>query len=250
MDIELKKLHSVWELANERTDWNIMSSRQFSDIANTLVSTGPFYYYIIDFSNMSLSNVSAEIYDVHGLNPETVTFNDVLKTIHPEDIEFVSNVENAIANFFRDKLSPDKLMYYKLNYSFRSLMKDGNYALLNHQAIMLSLGESGQLGKFLNIHTRIDHLSTVNTYKYSLIGLNGEPFFMNLNLENRGSITFSSREIEIIKLLARGLNNKQIGEALFISPNTVKKHRFNILAKSSCSNTAELVSKSILEGLV
>lgn len=251
MNTGIQQLYNVWALAQQRTDWNIRSSRSFEDIANTLVSTGPFYYYVIDFADMSLSHISPAIHDIHGLNPENVSFNQILQTIHPEDIDFVSRVEKAVSEFFRDQLGPEKLMNYKINYSFRSLMKDGNYGLLNHQAIMLSTSESGQLSKFLNIHTKIDHLSTVNTYKYSLIGLNGEPSFMNLDVEDGSNPTsFSSRETEIIKLLAEGLNNNKIGEKLFISPNTVKKHRFNILSKAHCSNTAQLIRKSILEGLI
>ena len=117
---------------------------------------------------------------------------------------------------------------------------------------MLTMDDNGGYGKSLNIHTRIDHLSNLNTYKISLIGLNGEPSFMNLSLDegNQDLAEFSKREIDIIKLIGNGLNNTEIAEKLFISPLTVKKHRNNILAKSDSKNTAQLIKNCIVQGII
>ena len=41
----------------------------------------------------------------------------------------------------------------------------------------------------------------------------------------------TKREIEVLKLVAQGLNNREIGRRLFISENTVKNHVRNILEK-------------------
>ena len=144
------------------------------------------------------------------------------------------------------------MLSYKTSYNFRFRLKNGEYALFNHQSLMLSLDDNGGLGKSLNIHTRIDHLSNFNTYKVSFIGLNGEPSFMNLNPDekNQELKEFSKREIDIIKLIGNGLNNEEIAEKLFISALTVKKHRNNILAKSDSKNTAQLIKNCILQGII
>ncbi len=52
----------------------------------------------------------------------------------------------------------------------------------------------------------------------------------------------SNREQEIIALLIKGLNNHEIAEKLFISPNTVKTHIKNIYAKLGVSNRVLLFS--------
>jgi predicted ATPase/DNA-binding CsgD family transcriptional regulator len=49
----------------------------------------------------------------------------------------------------------------------------------------------------------------------------------------------TERELEILKLLARGKSNRDIGEALFITPNTVANHVKNILSKTATSNRTE-----------
>lgn len=51
----------------------------------------------------------------------------------------------------------------------------------------------------------------------------------------------SQREQEVTSLLARGLNNRQIGEELGISPRTVEAHKARLMRKLGASNLAELI---------
>ena len=248
---EIQNLHDVWQ--NNRTIKTTAPHQiSFDDLTNSIISTGPFSFYIIDFFDMSLSHISHALYEMHGFDPETITFNDVLGAIHPDDVEFVIKAEAFLTKFFLENVGREKLLTYKISYCHRARLENGEYVLFNHQALMLTMDDNGGYGKSLNIHTRIDHLSNFNSYKISLIGLNGEPSFMNLSLdeENQDLREFSKREIDIIKLLANGLNNNEIAEKLFISPLTVKKHRTNILTKSDSKNTVQLVKKCILQGLI
>jgi len=251
MNSEIQKLHQTWLLSRSEALVETPTIN-FNEITNAIFSSGPFYYYIVDFFDMSLSNVSPKIFDLHGLHPQTVTFEDILHTIHPDDVSFVVKAEAMITNFFYERLTADKLLSYKMSYSFRSRLKDGSYALLNHQALLLSISDQGKTGKSLNIHTRIDHLSNINTYKVSLIGLNGEPSFMDLSPDQDldSGIQMSKREIEIIRFLVEGLTSSEIAKKLFISELTVRKHRKNILDKTGAKNTAQLISNCIRQGLV
>ncbi len=247
----IEKLHEVWSVSRP-THLITFDQINFDDLVNSIISSGPFYYYIIDFFDLSLSNISSNIYNIHGLKPETVALNHILETIHPDDMEFVIKAEALITKFFQEIIGKDKILNYKMNYSFRSKGKNGEYMLLNHQALLLSLDEHGNSAKSLNIHTQIDHLSNHNTYKISLIGLNGEPSYMNLSLDDDGKnkIEFSKREIDIIRLISDGESNEQIGHKLAISPLTVKKHRSNILDKSECINTAQLIKNCMQQGII
>lgn len=71
--------------------------------------------------------------------------------------------------------------------------------------------------------------------------------------ENRLEIDeadLSERELEILLEICKGLSNQEIGDKLFISKRTVDKHRANILAKTNCKNTANLVVYAIKNNLV
>lgn len=60
----------------------------------------------------------------------------------------------------------------------------------------------------------------------------------------------SEREREILLQICKGLSNQEIADVLFISKRTVDKHRANILDKTGCRNTANLVVYAIKNGLV
>ncbi|MDD3996699.1 MAG: helix-turn-helix transcriptional regulator [Sphaerochaetaceae bacterium] len=53
----------------------------------------------------------------------------------------------------------------------------------------------------------------------------------------------SPRELEIVKLLVEGKTNNEIGQLLFISPNTVKTHVKNLYEKLKVSNRIQLYAK-------
>jgi DNA-binding CsgD family transcriptional regulator len=57
--------------------------------------------------------------------------------------------------------------------------------------------------------------------------------------------SFTTRESEILLLLAQGLPNKEIGERLFIGSETVKTHLKNLFAKTNVRSRTELLANSI-----
>lgn len=59
----------------------------------------------------------------------------------------------------------------------------------------------------------------------------------------------SKREREVLELVAKGLSNRQIGESLFISEQTVKNHLRNILEKLHLENRVQAAVMALKEGL-
>jgi DNA-binding NarL/FixJ family response regulator len=60
----------------------------------------------------------------------------------------------------------------------------------------------------------------------------------------------TEREIEVVRLIAEGLINREIAEHLGISVKTVDTHRGNIMEKLNVHNTAELIKYAIRKGIV
>jgi len=60
----------------------------------------------------------------------------------------------------------------------------------------------------------------------------------------------SRRELEVLQLIARGFNNMQIGEELFIAESTVKKHVSNIYMKLELNTRAEVTAWAWRNGIV
>jgi two-component system response regulator NreC len=60
----------------------------------------------------------------------------------------------------------------------------------------------------------------------------------------------TTREQEVLSLLAEGLSNDEIGEALQISKHTVARHRENLMRKLELHSRSELVKYAIRKGLI
>ena len=60
----------------------------------------------------------------------------------------------------------------------------------------------------------------------------------------------TQREVEVLRLIAAGKSNPEIGQELFISLNTVARHVSNIFAKTTSSNRAEAAAYAVRQGLV
>jgi DNA-binding NarL/FixJ family response regulator len=65
-----------------------------------------------------------------------------------------------------------------------------------------------------------------------------------------GRVQLSTREIEILQLVARGMKNSEIADKLFISKYTVRNHVMNLLEKLGTRDRTEATSVAIQQGLV
>lgn len=64
------------------------------------------------------------------------------------------------------------------------------------------------------------------------------------------SQTLSTREVQVVKLLAEGMTTGTLAEELHISPNTVEVHRRNILRKLELNSVVDLTRYAIRTGLI
>jgi DNA-binding NarL/FixJ family response regulator len=62
--------------------------------------------------------------------------------------------------------------------------------------------------------------------------------------------SLSKREVEILKLIAEGLGNKEISEKLFISIRTVESHKNHIMQKLGFRSVVEMVRYAIKKGII
>jgi DNA-binding NarL/FixJ family response regulator len=68
--------------------------------------------------------------------------------------------------------------------------------------------------------------------------------------EAQGQNSLSEREVEIVKLLAKGVTNKEVAKVLYITENTAKMHVKNILAKLGLRNRQQIAAYAVQQGIV
>ena len=68
-------------------------------------------------------------------------------------------------------------------------------------------------------------------------------------LGNAKSTDFTEREMEVLRLLAEGLTDKEIAEKLFLSVTTVRYHVNNLTGKTGLSSRTELAVNAVRSGI-
>ncbi|MBQ2239610.1 MAG: response regulator transcription factor [Alistipes sp.] len=124
----------------------------------------------------------------------------------------------------------------------------------HYYKLMLESGASGFLLKDSDInevYAAVDAVMLGDSYfSTALLG----SFTRNMSrltlTDTSAEDALSDREVEILVEVCRGLSNQEIADKLFISKRTVDKHRANILEKTGCKNTANLVVYAIKHHLV
>jgi DNA-binding NarL/FixJ family response regulator len=117
----------------------------------------------------------------------------------------------------------------------------------------LKKGAQGYLVKNLQSEAWAEHL---RAFAIDEVPMSKEIAFQILKefpqnkAKSKEKVPLSTREIEVLQLVAKGLSNREISEALFISEHTVKSHLKNILSKLHLDNRVQLTSYAFQQGLV
>ncbi len=127
------------------------------------------------------------------------------------------------------------------------------------ESYVLRALHAGVRGYLLKESAEEDLLSAIKSVA------NGKPFFskainevlledyMRVLRQQGLSDTFdllTSREKEVLQLLAEGRTNKEVATLLDVSPYTVESHRTNLMQKLNVHNTAEIVLYAVRKRLV
>ncbi|MET0637332.1 MAG: LuxR C-terminal-related transcriptional regulator [Chitinophagaceae bacterium] len=210
---------------------------------------GDYYYYIFNVREGAFEFVSEEAVKVLGYQPGELTVPFIIEQIHPDDQPWFLNYENKLVEFFSD---PSRISHYKVRYDYRLKKKNGDYIRILQQVVTIQ-EENGAVVRTLGIHTDISHLKLNGAPVLSLIGLNGAPSYYDVEVEKKFKTSISGltrREMEIIRMLAKGQSSDVIGKTFSISKQTVDTHRKNLLKKTGCTNSAELVSIALKKGWI
>lgn len=247
-------LNNVWDryslvLRNDYKDVSIPSvERYLADI----FALGPYYYYVLNVTDSTLSNFHPDILPLHGLKEYPVHLKEIIDLIHPEDLPFVMEAEAWTIETIL-KIGFEHQLHLKTGYCFRMQVAENKYELFHHQAIHTAKDENDKLIQALNIHTNISHITTVNNYIATVSGISPRDDFYQKafkveKIEEKLGERLTKRELEILVLLTRSYTDKQIAETLCISYHTVRTHHKNILKKTKSKNSLELLKRSLENG--
>lgn len=115
---------------------------------------------------------------------------------------------------------------------------------------MLDAGADGFILKTTDTEDIVNGILQVMNNGQLYLGKGVKDLIKGISAMNTDLPMITRRESEILKLIADGLTNNEIGEKLFISPLTVDTHRKNLLLKFNARNTAILIKTAVSKGYI
>ena len=211
---------------------------------------GDSYYFIINHHSLKVEFVSKEVEEVMGYHPSEFDILFMNGKLHPDDRSWFLVIGSGIVDFF-SQLPIEKLLKYKVRYDIRFRKKNGDYARILYQGILLEHDENKRFLRTLSVHTDITYLKQEGKPVLSFIGMDGEPSYRDVASKNtftESKEELTRREKEVLALLIDGKLSKEISSILRISKQTVDTHRKNMIHKKNLNNTGELIGKAIRYG--
>lgn len=251
--IILNQAEKIWkEIGHYKTPNDLQVEVEIYRKMLSFFSVGDYCYFVFSPPELRMEYTNESIEDLLGYTPEEFTLEKFLEIIHPEDINNYLNFEATITEFWKS-LPVEKVMKYKTRFDFRIRCKDGQYKRLLQQVVVIQSDEEGAVLRTFVIFTDISHLKESNKMVLSIIGLEGEPSYLDIHPVLKltpSEEVLTKREKEIVQLLARDMSSKAIAEQLHISVATVSTHRKNILRKTGAKSVLHLIQIGLEKGWI
>jgi DNA-binding CsgD family transcriptional regulator len=223
------------------------------------MAIGRNFWFILDFPK---GQNCASGGDVEHLTPFThkvfssLSQLELHEATHPEDLNKVLAFSRFWIEMF-DRYDYEVMCDLNVTLFFRMLNVTGKYYWIMVEYPEVILDNRNKIVYGLVLVTDVSHIKSHGEpmmnilYKKKFICQQ----FICLNKNNLPkpklvTSVLTRREMEILKLVTKGHGSKQIASLLYISNKTVDNHRQNMLRKTGCRSSSELVSLGIRVGIV
>lgn len=203
-------------------------------------------FFLLDNVNFRYLFVSNSTEFVLGYDREEVVTNGfywLFTLFSDQELEYKREVMNDIFIFFKT-LGQEKVLNCIVRYDLVARRKDGNQIHVLEEMMFPEVNEKGEpLITSAFVHD-IDGYGISNARKCSILIKSGnqmQEVFSKRYVVSSKISPLSPREIEVLKEFSNGLTTIQVSKKLFLSENTIKTHRKNILLKLDAQNTIEAV---------
>lgn len=173
---------------------------------------------------------------------------DIYQLVHPEDYEFLLSFSHEVMKFIHNNSVTEVPSMTTTDTVFRIKGNDGKLYFIRRHTI-INGARKGLPTHYVSYLEDITWMRPVNR-SWNFTGVNEEEFIFEFPEQKRIKEILSKREIEVLKLIAKGYSSTDISDRLYISKHTVDTHRKNMIRKLGVSNTPELLLKAIEHNIV
>ncbi len=212
-----------------------------------------FFMIISDAANLRNIHVEGDSKLMTGYSPSEICENPrfLFELTHEKHLPFImSAIQHAMK--YAKSLDIEERENVSMTYFYEARKKNGQFLVIDHDSFPVVMDENGIPYIFCNVLSDLTNLGVSKLPQAKLVNHTTKEVFTlsGDGLSPRQSQpAFTPREIEILDLLVQGYNSRRIAEQLYISSETVRTHRKNILNKAEVHNTPELVAFALLNGI-
>lgn len=227
---------------------HIAQIAHYAELIQAMENVSNCSYFIIDYQKRTFAYIPDNSQFLCGYKKEEVMqqglahYSIIMKEKQASQIQEA----NRIAFTFFQQIPLEKRTNYTLEYCFRMINKNGTSNIVKHKQTPIVLTNTGDIWLSL---CSIQPTATANNELIMLKNKkDNEEFTLNWNTKSFIASTpprLSNKETEILQMLASGSTEILIGEQLFISPNTVKYHKKNIIKKLNVGTIKEAIYRYI-----
>ena len=209
--------------------------------------------FVVDVYKCRYAYASPNFVDLLGYDAHKIATlerqGDYLESrIHPDDRAQLVALQVTLSQFIYS-LPFEQRNNYSNIYSFRILNAKQQYIRVTSRHQVLEQDRNGKAWLIIGNIDISPYQRASETIDCTVLNLkNGEIFSPSLSLTPSTNLT--NREIEVLRLIQKGLLSKEIADKLCISIHTVNIHRQNLLRKLDVQNSIEAIRLGQENGLL
>ena len=220
--------------------------------------------FLVDFTTSKYIYVEESCFNVMGYPVKWFMENGLVEYLsrwHEGDFEIINTKVFSDNLTFLKTISSEQFNDYIFSYNYRLKNPRGEYVTLlqrfSYVAGTVGSDPAGMVGVAFDITHYKNDTAIVHTIEKVVTNENGtmnQLVFKKIHPVYdfvKGNKQFlSRRELEILSSISVGLSSKQIADKMNLSINTVSNHRRNMLSKTSCKSSSELINYAVKHGLL
>lgn len=247
---ELVNLHlEQSRLATDRIPVN-----NLPNLAEFNKSAAGSFYYVIDFVAGRFTYFTESIKDLFGISADDAIAMEpaefLMRLSHPEDLPSIFQISEDWHAYCKT-LPIEKLKDTRLLSCWRVKNTKGEYVKIVNQTSILSISPDKTITQTFAALSVAAFISDFEVATAVVVDItNGEELQSFSPKTKVVEDRLTKREIQVLRLLAVGYKNKEVGERLGISVHTVETHRKHIMSKLGVSTAIDLVWKAIEYNLI
>lgn len=217
--------------------------------------------FLLDYATKKYLHVSESCGDLMGYSASYLLetgLEEYLSKWHPDDFAVINKIIFPYNISFLKTVPNQEFPEYIFSYNYRLRNPKNEYVTILQRFSYISGPAAGEIAGVIGVAFDITHykndstiVQTIERCTPSKEGVLNDLVYKKIHPvvgQNRNLL--SKRESQILVAISEGLASKQIADRLQVSINTVNNHRRNMLNKTGCKSSSELIRYAAAHGLL